>query len=172
MAQGGGVSAEGETPEVDVRVLDDMGEVVARIDLVDISLIELAGRRRPSDPGADEGAGADQEDEDSEYSRVNMDIWVHDTPESFRVRTAMDHETTLVQMRVEVMASYAKAEPFLIDESLHAALLRDLALMSLYPFIRQHFHDLSTRLGDPTLLGLIRRDQVEAALNGSTETEA
>ena len=68
--------------------------------------------------------------------------------------------TEHVQVEVTIDGRFAKSDPGELDGETIGTFVERVAIMSMYPFIRQAVHDMSSRLGAPATLHLLRAGQI------------
>lgn len=122
---------------------------------------ELTARRRdgliPMDAEAPGPFDAGQEPTQDLRDQWAMQVMVQDEADLFAVRTrGTTSSDDVYEVVVDMAAIYRKNEPFVLSNQ-HATdeFVRGIALMQLFPYLRQQVHDLTTRLGAPITLGLL-----------------
>jgi hypothetical protein len=161
----------GDLPVYDYR------DTIARIELENIIPIELRARRR--DGGFDDlpAPDPDMSAEAIEASRQvpQMQVFFQEQPELVLVRVRAEGMTEKVEYVADVAVTYRKSEPFRLDESANSDIIDLLALPNLYPYVRQHVLDITSRVGDPLTFGIARfgRGSVERIVedNGPADHE-
>lgn len=140
-----------ESPAGAVPTWADKRQVIRAFEVSGIQILELAGRRKLGDTPSESVAPPESRPEDMEFR-----VYVHDSAEDFRVRVELEYETEKLELKVDAVVKYSKSEPFMVADELNDALIQELAIMTLFPFLRQNVHDLSSRLGHPFLMGLLQ----------------
>jgi hypothetical protein len=131
------------------RVVTDLHQLIDEVSLSGFITYELAGRRRDGGFG-DTG-------EPVEATVPTMQVLVQETPEQIAVRLRGHLNTErLVDLVADMSAIYNKTSPFTAEEDVLHEFVRHVAVMSLYPYVRQQIHDLGSRLGQPLTLELLK----------------
>lgn len=139
-------------------------EITAYVDVIDlveldkITVFELSGHRR--DGMFD---GIDPVDPDAPDDPINISpsirVMFREQDEWIAVRARMEHEAKHYLASVDLAVSYRKSEPFRLSDGIKAEFIQNLALINLFPYLRQHFADITSRIGYHRQLGLIRTHQ-------------
>lgn len=72
---------------------------------------------------------------------------------------------------VDMSVLYSKSEPFMMSPELKGEFVQGIALMNLWPFLRQHVADVSHRLDAGTTVGLLRSGIGQLVPNDPTPEE-
>lgn len=134
-------------------------ELSAVVNLTSVDFQELTARRtdEPDRSGAQRSANSELS---ISATRRNNEISVH---------CGLDHVTTEASFRVAVVATFHASESFEIEDAVMTAFVQEIGLVTLYPFIRQAVHRLSSDLvGAPVILGLLQPGQLRLGLDGKT----
>jgi hypothetical protein len=148
---------EGHRSEVPSRE-DLLREVVPHLELTGIHFLELSARRLDYLPDSDDLPS--MLDELEEDDPVQMGVAARQTDEQLLVRVQGGINTDSVHVRITAAATFAKLQPVDLDGPTTSVFIERVAIMSMYPFIRQAVHDMSTRLGAPATLHLLRAGQL------------
>jgi hypothetical protein len=138
------------------RVIATVPELVDAIELSDIVTFELRARRRDGD--FDDLAAAQEDGEDERSFEPRLMLSQSDT--QLAVRLVAELQTPTIECVVDVAAIYGLREPVTIDEEPLREFLENIAVMTLIPYVRVAFHDLTGRLGDAETLPLVRGGSV------------
>lgn len=152
-------------PTEEVRVVG-LDEAIPMLELVDVITYELRGRRCD---GGFSDIDVDADDERDPGDDWDMQILARDGIEAVEIRAIMKKQTEEIAYTVDLAARYAKSEPFKIDKAEQGRFIDFLALPNLYPYIRQAVQDLSSRLGHPLTLELLRVGRSPVQLVGTTD---
>ena len=141
---------------IEPRTVSDLMEAVTLLEFVDITVYEVRGRRRdggfgdlPEDSTDDKGAG-----------QLQVNLLMNDGPEILAIRAQCVTSSADVVVSYDAAALYRKAEPVKFDRAISAAFVENVAIMTLYPFLREGVHEVSSRLGFPIKMGLIKREEI------------
>ena len=144
------------------RTVTDLHEAVALLEFADVIVYETRGQRRDG--------GFDDLLEDSTNGQGNgelrMDLLVQDGPEGLAIRAQCITSSPDVVVSYDAAVVYRKAEPLKLDGATTSAFIVSAGLMTLYPFLREGVHEVSSRLGFPIKMGLLKRGEAEVRLNG------
>ena len=152
------------------RVVDDLQEIIDLLALEGFTTLELSGRRRDAEapPASDEEFRAPRaeqtkpaDDEPSGDWALHSFIRNETGTLSVRLRATTD-SADLVDVVVDLAVTYTKAEPFEPSDEVLELFLRDVAVMQLFPYVRQAMSDLTGRLGAPLTMPMITRANVHA----------
>jgi hypothetical protein len=148
-------------------------EAIAALELENIVPIELRARRR--DGGFDDLPAPDPDLDDRQAAEARqvpqMQVFLQEQAELVLVRVRAEGITDKSEYVADVAVTYRKSEPFQMSDHANSDLIDLLALPNIYPYLRQHVFDLTSRIGDPLLFGIARfgrgsveriSDQVEA----------
>lgn len=141
----------------EVRVIDDAATVLELIDLRGFRTFELSGRRRDGsfvdvDPPAEDAETVTH----IEPIDREMQLFVSEDLGRASVRIRTEVEAPMCVVVVDMAVLYTKSDPFMMGEGAKEAFVQRLAIMNLWPFVRQHVADVSQRLDAGTTLGIIR----------------
>lgn len=139
--------------EPSIEMLSDLGEIVANIEMATITVFGLSVQRATDDEG--------------NIPEVSLEDFRAPTPGQIRAMFQEDEDTVSVRLlgeqptpgalvEFDLAVTYGKARPFGIDDSVRPQFIQNYAVMTLYPYVRQHVHDLTSRIGLPAVLPLIR----------------
>ena len=155
----------------DQRVVDDARALVDLLTLDGFRTLELAGRRRDAEPvpSSDEEFKASSDhtpkppaELDGAPGKWTMQSFIRDDADSLAVRLRTTLESTaLTEVVVDVAVKYAKTDEFQIEHEALEYFLRDVAVMQLFPYVRQSLSDLTGRLGSTVTLPMINRASIE-----------
>jgi hypothetical protein len=132
-------------------------DVLPLLELSGVQFMELSGRRRDYEP---EGDTPESMEDLEEKDVTAMGVQVHQDDESVIVRVQGGVHTDSVRVNVTTAARFTKSEPVVLDAPTIGIFVEKVAIMAIYPFIRQAVHDMSSRLGAPATLHLLRAGQV------------
>lgn len=132
----------------DPRPVSDVVELVGLADLVDVSILRVAGERHE---------GSDEPD-----TGESMQVLQHADAVHIEVRCVMEVVTHEGRFMVDVASSYDFREPLEVELPVLEDFTARVAVMAAYPFVREAIHQTAARLRLPApLLGLLRQGQVE-----------
>jgi hypothetical protein len=142
------------------RTVSDLKEAVSLLEFVDIIVYQTRGQRR------DGGFGDLLEDgtNDQGNGQLRVDLLVNDGPEIMAIRAQCVTSSADVVVSYDAAVLYRKAEPVALDPATTEAFITNVGVMTLYPFIREGVHEVSSRLGFPIKLGLIKREETGVQL--------
>lgn len=144
-----------QAPEV--PLLADLGAALDLLELRGFRTFGVSGRRR--DGGYDDvpppEEGAELADEVEPKSR-EMQINFQEDAGRISVRVRIELDAPMCVVEVDMTVLYSKSEPFMMTPEVKAEFVQGVALMNLWPFIRQHVFDVSQRLDATTTIGLLR----------------
>jgi hypothetical protein len=130
------------------RIIDDIVDLVRLSDLVDVTLLRVAGERH-------EGSDVPEPSE-------SMQVLQHADQEHIEVRCQMEVVTAEGRYVADVGSTYDFSEPLQVDRAVLEEFTGRVAVMAVYPFVREAIHQTAARLRLPApLLGLLRQGQVE-----------
>ena len=130
------------------RPVDDVGELVDLADLVDVAVLRVAGERHEGDDLPD--------------PCQTMQIMQHADAEHLEVRCVMEVITDEGKFVADVASRYDYSEALEVEESVVEDFVAKVAVMAIYPFVRETIHQTAARLRLPApLLGLLRQGQIE-----------
>lgn len=151
----------------DLRTITDLGEAVSLLEFVDVIVYESRGQRR-------DGGFADLLEEEATnepgIGQIKMDLLVMDSPDVLAIRAQCITASADVVVSYDAAALYRKAEPIALDGPTSEAFVANVGIMTLYPFLREGVHEVSSRLGSPIKLGLLKREQNEVQLTAIQPT--
>lgn len=146
---------EPETGELPVY---ESADAIARLELENIIPIELRARRR--DGGFDDLPGPDPEasEEEIDAGRLvpQMQVFFQEQEQLLLVRVRAEGMTEKVEYVADVAVTYRKTVPFALAQPANSDVIDLLALPNLYPYVRQHVFDITSRVGDPLTFGIAR----------------
>lgn len=119
-----------------------IADIVGLVELQGIATFELGAKR------AAESGEIEPEPE--------MQLFFQDSDEVVNVRVRLARNDSSLDFVVDVAVQYEKSKPFSMEIEQQTAFIEALALPAAFPYIRQHVQDLTTRLGDPLHLPLLR----------------
>ncbi len=137
--------------------------LLANVELDRVEVFELRARRR--DGGFDDLPVAEDVDDEQILAGqvgLGLHLMLQTTDTEMAVRVIGSFEHLASAYTVDLAAIYAMREPSKIDELAVKPFIEQVAMMALFPYIRQHLHDLSQRLGHPVTLPLLRAGTVNA----------
>lgn len=137
--------------------LDLLRDVLPGLELVGVQVMELAGSRRDFVSDDDDGR---QSEELLEVDGTQMAVNVLQSEEWLIVRIAGGATTDQVHVRVTIDGRFSKSDPAQLGDEALSVFVERVAIMSMYPFVRQAVHDMSSRLGAPATLHLLRAGQI------------
>lgn len=156
-----------QNPEVAREQL--LFEVLPDLELTGIHFLELNARRLDYEADDDDVPG--ELDELDDDNVPVMGVAARQTDDQLLIKVQGTIRTDTVQVRITAAATYSKAKPFDMDGPTTSVFIERVAIMAMYPFIRQAVHDMSSRLGAPATLHLLRAGQVamsEEQFDGET----
>lgn len=133
-------------------------EVVPHLELTGVHFLELGARRLDYQPDADDLPPVLAELDETDVAE--MGVAARQTDEQLLVRVQGGINTDNVHVRITAAATFAKLQPVVLDGPTTSVFIEKVAIMAIYPFIRQAVHDMSSRLGSPATLHLLRAGQV------------
>ena len=147
---------------------DRLMEVLPSLEFTGIQVMELRGRRCDY---VSEGNGSNEEAL-PEVEGTQMAVNVLQAEEELIVRITGGATTDKVQVDVTIDGRFSKSVPDDIDGPTLGLFVEKVAIMSIYPFIRQAVHDMSSRLGAPATLHLLRAGQIQVTDDEDESREA
>jgi hypothetical protein len=153
----------------EVRTVSDLREAANLLEFVDVTVYESRGQRR------DGGFGDLVEDstDDEGKGQLQIEILISDGPEVLAVRAQSTTTSADVVVSYDAAAVYRKAEPIALDPATSRAFITNIAIMTLYPFLREGVHEVSSRLGFPIKLSMLRAADVGLQIaNGAADSAA
>ena len=122
-----------------MRTIVELRELLALVNLEDISYLELSGQVRTAEAVPDT-------DTDSADMEIPLRIQTRQDSTSIGVRLAVDIDLPNVSMLVDVTARYSLAEEIELPETTMRDFVERVALGHIYPYARQAVSDLAWRL--------------------------
>lgn len=139
----------------EIRSIENLDEAVSLLDFQDVIYYELRGQRRD---GFDDLA--DFEGDPDRPPKWELNVLTSDASSSLAVRGQLKTEGEMAVVQVDVAVVFAKHEEFSLPESVRDAFLVNVGLMTLFPYLRESVHELSTKLGESLRLSLLRREML------------
>lgn len=133
-------------------------EVLPYLELTGVHFLELSARRLDYHPDSDDLPPTPEGLQESDVAQLNVEA--RQTDEKFVVRVQGGLDTDSVHVRITAAATYSKLQPIALDGPTTSVFIEKVAIMAMYPFIRQAVHDMSSRVGSPATLHLLRAGQV------------
>ena len=159
----------------DLPVIDAFLDLVSEVDLAKIVHYELRGRRRDGgfDDLDDNPELENEVDGDIESKAIvaeapgfvstepwQVDVLTRQTADQLAVRVVSVTNSPQLEIVVDLAAIYRKRHPFIVSEGAFTEFVEKVALMGLFPFLREAVQTQSTRLGAQITLGLLRADSI------------
>jgi hypothetical protein len=142
----------------DPRSVSDLAEAISVLDFVDIIVYESRGQRR-------DGGFTDLLDDAPEQpgtAQLRMDVRVSDSPDALAIRAQCLAASPDVVVAYDAAVIYRKTEPVALERPTSEAFVSNVGIVALYPFLREGIHEVSSRLGFPIKLGMVKREDGEA----------
>lgn len=137
----------------DITSEQELNAIVDRLELVNVRAFELTGRRKD---GGFEDLQLPGDDWVEPDKVPEIQFYVQQDDKHLSIRGVVEVENRIVSCRADVAVTYAKSQPIEVTEDHMAEFISRVALANVYPFMRQHVYDLSSRLGSPLTLGLMK----------------
>lgn len=163
------------------RYVDDFRELIAELELVQIITYELRARRRDggfedlevtpdlhnvADAGVDSKAIVAQSAKFVSSEPWEVQVMTRQDELQLAVRAVAVANSPELEVVVDLAAVYQKREPFEVDEATFEQFVQEVALMGVFPFLREAVHSQSVRLGAPLTLGLLRAGSIAKSAAG------
>lgn len=124
--------------------INDIHELLALAELTAVHHWEISGRRLP-EPG-------DQRDEE-----VVPEIGIRVAPTTIETRLRVSLATDHAELTSDISSVYTLSEEREVDAEVIREFVERVAIMAIYPFIRESIFSTARKLGvPPPVLGLIR----------------
>jgi len=146
------------------RIITDLSEAASLLEFENVVVYEARGQRRD---GGFEDLIEDTTNAEGK-GQLRMDLLVQDGNEGLAIRAQCVTGSADAVVTYDAAVVYRKAEPMSMDTATTTAFITSVGLMTLYPFLREGVHQVSTRLGvTPIRLGLLRAGQADVQLQTS-----
>lgn len=130
-----------------MRRVEDVHEMLNLVNLTEVFPTELSAVRATNEVG-------------SELVQSQELMW-RDIDGGFEILLRASISAQDANYRVGLVAQYKRSEPFDADESVVKEFIEQVALMTLWPYLRSAVSELGTRLRTSTItLGLLRQGGV------------
>lgn len=140
-------------PDNEVPVVDDLVQAIGLLELVGITAFGLSVERTENEDGSFVEV---DDDDDSPIELSQMQVFFRDSEEHVSVRIRTEQPTPGAVVNLDLAVAYRKSEPFEMADSLRERFIQMYAVHALFPYIRMHVQDLTTRIGVPAVLPLVR----------------
>ncbi|MGN6128739.1 MAG: hypothetical protein ACTHOK_00185 [Nocardioidaceae bacterium] len=140
------------------RSIATLEEFVQLTELRNIMTLRVSGERKRRDVKG--GQSAEQE----------MKVFRRESAETIEVRCVMEVLTSKARLLADIAAIFRSSEPLAVDPGVLDDFTQNVAVMALFPYLRESVQNSAARLGvPPPVLGLLRRGAFDMAkeLDGS-----
>ncbi|MFB7128418.1 MULTISPECIES: hypothetical protein [unclassified Kitasatospora] len=137
----------GRSTDRPTRRFASVGEITEAAELLDVTFLEVSGRRLFDQ----------QEDREEAESRTTLLTWLRerDGGTVLEVRCRLELAGTQADFAVDATAAFSVGEPFELAEDLQRQFIEQIGVTVLYPYLRESLHSTATRLGvDTPMLSL------------------
>lgn len=145
------------TEAADLPVYES-ADAIARLEIENVIPVELRARRR--DGGFDDLEAPDpnlSEEQIAELRQLpHMQVFMQEADVTVSVRVRAEGMTDKSEYVADIAIMYRKSEPFKMTELATSDVIDLLAMPNLYPYLRQHIFDLTSRVADPLTFGIAR----------------
>ena len=129
--------------------MERLKDLVSRSDLESINVHELSAKLVPG------------VSEESDEATFDLNIQTRAAPGEFGVRVTVDATTPVGVIKVVIAAEYSAegAEP---DPELLGLFASEVAIMSVFPYVRQAVSDMSQRVFEqPLMMPIVKRGELQ-----------
>lgn len=110
-----------------------------------------------------------------EYEAQDPKIMLRSSDTEIEVRMRMQLESAAARLVADIGISYSLTKPIAPSESALKEFVERVAVMALFPYVRESLHTSAARLGvDPPVLGIIRAGELtlDALVRGAEESDS
>lgn len=134
-----------------VETIDDVRELLNRLDLKAIVYHEVVGRRK-------------EEGRDGEVE-FNIAVKQRSTETIFEPRFLLKVDDLTAEFVVDISTQYESPTPIVASSAISAEFVEKVAIMAVFPFLREALATTAARMELPVpVLGLIRAGQFQVAV--------
>lgn len=144
-----------------------LGEVLPYLELEGFQTYELRARRRDEVHEDELPDGLDTDGEGLAFLRMHA----NQNDDQLMLRVAATSASDLLVINVDMAVRFVKAQAIHLDQDVLGVFIEKVAIMALFPYLRQAVHDLSSRLGAPMTLHLLRAGGVSVERDDADESE-
>lgn len=152
------------------RRIETVEELIAYIELTGLRAFEISGKRADPAPGASEESDSGGEESDASEGAVSMEI-LESHDDGFiqtRFRATVQHADG--DYVADFGLNYSFSEPLDLSEEAISGLLSRVAVMSVWPFIREAVATTAARMElKVPVLGLVKQGQFQFARTEAPE---